>query len=525
MTYCAGMKGTRKAIRILIHTAMTASVLALLGPAGRIPLPPSVHATTPPTTYNPTATPWLDIPLDAQAIAQHYDRIAHPGLAQDSWPLLVATCSPTIYAHWEALSSEEKVAAAERQQLCKNTLSSRHRRDLHEVLDQAEKLLSYRHPDLETQVRYQTSLGLSGDDVLRIRQGLGGPERKRTTVEEAGGWIARQVQRQSKIGSSSWTRGRIIGPFTPASPWGTDISTSPQQALERLEEIVQSRGLLAVRLPLGWAQSPSDWVEIGNRLDRVASLIEKRTRMGKGSFGLWGRIMLDWRVADRVEANAVTLRAGQFYAIQSPETAVGHEWFHAYSHWLRSKGHEDLQDKLLTDLRGVKYNRWQMKQIFQQSRQVLAKEQAAQQWIDTLQDLGAARAWELPYQKHFQDNTHQQPSIYWYAQAAWTLAPRLNPGETPWISRRRALDETLQATGWTGMGIVKPGYYTENDELVASAFQGDINLDMVNANLLDSALPNSLVGNPLPVESQAMRNAFSRMFRANEKRRPAQGWN
>lgn len=518
------MKVVPGARRILIHAAMTASLLVLLGPAGKQPLPPSVHATAPPATYDPTATPWLDTPLDAQEIAQHYARRAYPGLAQDSWPLLVATCSPTIYAHWDGLSSEERVAATERQGLCKKTLSAKHRRDLEMVLDQAGKFLSYKHPNPETQVRYQTALGLSADDVLRIRQGLEAPERKRVTVEEASSWIARQVQRQSKIGTSLWTRGRVIGPYSPSSPWGSEVNISPEQALERLEQIVRARGLLAVRLPLGWAQSPSDWLEIGNRLDRVAGLIEKRTRLGDGSFGLWGRVMLDWRVADRAEANAVTLRAGQFYSIQAPETAVGHEWFHAYSHWLRSKGYEDLQEKLLLDLRNVKYNRWQMKEIFRQSRQVLSKEQAAQQWIDTLQDLGPAKAWDFPGNAPFQVETHQHPSLYWYAQAAWTLAPRLNPGETPWISRRRALDETLQASGWTGRGIIKPGYYTEDDELVASAFQGDINLDMVEVKLLDSALPNSLVGNPLPVESQAMRNAFSRMFWANEKRRPAEGW-
>ena len=55
-------------------------------------------------------------------------------------------------------------------------------------------------------------------------------------------------------------------------------------------------------------------------------------------------------------------------------------------------------------------------------------------------------------------------------------------------------------------------------ELAASAFQGDLNLDMERAKLLDTALPNSLVGTPLPIESQAMRWAFTKMFRAQARK-------
>lgn len=504
------------------RTVILVAMAAALAVAGRsdskngayLPKPRAV-----PSHYNPLSTPWLTAPLDAQAIVKHYSsRTKTAQMAIEAWPLLVMTCSPTIYADWSTLPDIMRIGAVDRQGLCKDTLAARKKEDLRKILNRAKQLLESDEYDIETQGRYRAALGMGHDDIARMSALLDRNTSKQATEEEATNWLSRQVQRQTTIGSAAWTRGRVIGPYSPVSQWETDVNRTPEEALELLQKIASEKGLVGVRLPLGWAQTPNEWIEIATRLDRIGGLIEKRTRMGRGSFGLWGRVMLDWRVADREEANAVTLKTGNFYAIQASELAVGHEWFHAYSHWSRSEGNEALQEQLFRDLRRVTYNRWQMQEIFRQSHLVLAKDKAARHWIDTLQAQGAGRAWSMRYEEKLPRLQGGRNAVYWYAQAAWTLAPQMEPGETPWIARRRALDETLQSGGWQGRGIVRAGYYVEDEELAASAFQGDLNLDMERAKLLDTTLPNSLVGTPLPIESQAMRWTFTKMFRAQARK-------
>jgi len=482
---------------------------------------PAQLSTPIPLHYDESLTPWLFKPLDAQVISKHYTYTSSPAIAVAAWPLLSTFCAPTIYADWETLGPEEKIGSVQRQKLCIKTFNARSIRDLNGVISEAQNLISTGQRSAERSGRYKAALGFHDEDFERLENSLKTTPSIKFSEEQATNWILQEAQLRNSFQLISWSRGTTIGPYTPTTPWQRESNLSPEEAMEKMRDIIRRRGLIGLRLPLGVAQTPNDWVSIVERMDKTALLIEKRSQMGAGSFGLWGRIFLDWRNSDRNEANALTLKIGDFYFIQSQEKSLAHEWFHAYSHWSSSEGNEKLQQTLLNDIRRTTYTRKQMHEIFRQSRFVLSKEQIAQQWMNALKNVGSENAWDTKIQHAHQN---KPVSVFWYAQAAWTTSPKLKPDETPWIARRRAVDEMLSMSGWQGRGIVKPGYYTEDKELMAAAFQGDMNIEMFNATLIDSPLPSDLVVNPLPVESKAMRWAFTRMFRAQKNLTPPDGW-
>jgi hypothetical protein len=418
-----------------------------------------------------------------------------------------------------------RYASLQRQQLCLDTLAAKRPADLAQVLARAKELMStgdrLLRGSVESQGRFHAALGMEANDIERIQAELQQADKTGPgNEEETLAWLVRKIQAQSDYGSALWKPGRVIGPYTPSHPWAGNVDMTAQGALEHLKKIASNRGLVGLRLPLGWAQTPGEWVAVGDRLDHVARIVEKRSHLNAGGFGLWGKVFLEFRRADMIEANAVTRQSGDFYAIQTPESSMGHEWLHAFSYWSQQRGMGQFQEDLAKALARLTYSKAQMRKIFRQSHQVLGKEQMGQQWLQFLRDDGKSdAAWRWRLSKD--DVKAKQPkpgTTFWYAQAAWTLAPQIGPGETPWGARRRLMDETLQSHGWEGRGIVHPGYYIDAGEMTAAAFQGDINLEMKRVGLLDDDLPPNLVISPLPVESQVMRPVFSRMFKQQAKR-------
>lgn len=471
-----------------------------------------------PQFYDAMATPWLTN-FDAASIVKHYTNAGHSGLVVHAWPWLNMFCAPTLYPRWETLSDEIKLASVDRQELCNEALEATTVSDFATLRIKAQAKMEFARSiwgqGSPENGKYMLVLGGTFEELPPkvVDHGVA------DTPEAAVLWLSRQMNRRNSNSPSMWSSGRTVGPFTPVSTWKSawqptalDGDIDEQQAVDIINKMAAKRGLLGLRLPLGWASTPAQWVEAARRIDRVAGLIEKRSRTQGGGFGMWGNTLLDWRIPEKTELQALTVRYGNFSMIQAQQESIAHEWFHTFQYWLQANGLDWVHNKLLDDISTMRYTKAQVRTIFAQSHKVLDKNQAARAWVQALN--GQQDIWQPAWLDESQGR-----NAYWYAQAAWTLAPKLEADENHWIARRRILEETLTANGWSGVGIVQPGYYTQPTELSAAAFQGDINLLMHNDGLLKDALPDNLVSAPLPIESIAMRGAFSNMFAEIKRQR------
>lgn len=474
-----------------------------------------------PGYYDPRDTPWIS-GFDAQSIAEHYARKGDTSFVTIAWPWLNTFCAPTFYPRWEALPDEIKLASVDRQKLCNMVVAASTTRDLQQMREQARKNIQFAHDiwgkGSVEHGKYLMTLGLTHEELPFVaKEGA----YQINTPQAAMLWLSRRMSRLNYSSPSIWMTGKTVGPYTPVSRWtqswqisSTEGVSTEQEAIDTLNNMAAKRGLLGLRLPLGWASTPTGWIEAARRIDRVAGLIEKRSRMTNGGFGLWGKTLFDWRSPEKSELQALTIRYGDFFLVQAQQGSMAHEWFHTFQHWSRANGYAHHHDQLMEDIAKIRYTKAQIRTIFEQSHKVLAKHNAAKAWVQTLYGQDSENIWQ--YQPNNPDLARDK---YWYAQAAWTLSPRLDPGENHWIARRRTLEETMKSSGWKGAGVVQPGYYTLSYELTASAFQGDINLLMRNDGLIENALPDNLISVPLPVESIAMVKPFSRLFAEIKKQR------
>lgn len=507
-------------------------VLALLGDGGREQMEHSETQEntgpyyTLPKSYNPLDVPWISEPLGARELVLRYKQAGDMELVVEAWPWIRILCAPTLYPSWDQLPDEMKLGSVHQQHGCWRVLSSRNINDIEQVreyvqtkLNEAEVLWGKWTPSYG---RYITSLGLDGED-------LPDPSPKRGTEKSQDmliTWLEEQIKQQNPARQPDWMAGETVGPFTPS--WGNEEpSFSWKQMAEYnvvgyehavfvMNEVARKRGLAGLRLPVGWAQDPNGWIQAVKRIDSMADLIEQRSRMGKGGFGLWGEVFFDWRSPAAAELAALTVRYEDFYLIQAQEESMAHEWFHAFQHWLSRNNLAEHHAVLFDDISTIQYNQRQTKEILSQSHTVLSQNRVAMAWLDALAGHGWESVWQ--YREH-KPIPGEGMSVYWYAQAAWTVAPQMEPGENHWIARRRLLEKTLVDLGWSGVGLVGPGYYTQPNEITAAAFQGDINLLAKKEGWALDIMPKNLISSPLPVESKTMRTSFGKMFINIEKER------
>lgn len=297
-----------------------------------------------------------------------------------------------------------------------------------------------------------------------------------------------------------YTDMRVIGPSNAFPVLWEGKKYTKKEALSELRKTLSEAGLAAIRIPLGSVESNEDLVALSQNIKGMSHDLYHRTGF-RYALGAKGRVVWSIRRSDSDVINAISMPLSwDYYSIESNTNSYYHEWMHIIQ-W------EMKRTNQLKPLRKLEHNI---------RREGLTKQQWSTLMLEAQRSTNAffSTQWgtlhisrdenpKVTYDVAMEKTGTPFNAATAAAHTSWLKSPGANTKVSSWVARRYLADAWLNRS--KTQLLAKDKYYSEPDEWVAAAWNGDM---LWRKDLMDK----SIIHTPLPTEIKAYEKHWNSFF-------------